>query len=85
MQGMTLEFSTTYTADGAYTTTLAPIDRVMSGKWRIDGDRLCTQGDGGGPEDCASYPAGKRPGDTFEIDHPRLGVSKVTINPQRPS
>lgn len=85
MQGMTLNFATTYSPDGSYTTTLAEMNRVMSGKWRIEGDKLCTQGDGATAEDCAAYPAGKVSGDTFEIDHPRLGVSKVTINAQPPS
>ncbi len=80
MQGMDLHFTTTYSADGGYTTVLEELDRTMKGAWRIDGDKLCTKGASGGPEDCAVYPSGKGPGDTFDIDHPRMGAATVTIN-----
>jgi hypothetical protein len=55
-------------------------DRTMTGKWRIDGDKLCTTGDGNPTTDCTAYPAGKKSGDTFKVEHPRLGPAKVTIN-----
>lgn len=78
--GTEVTFSTTYSADGAYTTKLDLMDRTMTGKWRIDGDKLCTKGDGNPTEDCMAYPAGKKSGDTFDVEHPRLGPAKVTIN-----
>lgn len=81
VQGNELAFSTKYAADGTYATRLDAMDRTMTGKWRIEGDKLCTKGDGNPTDDCTAYPAGKKAGDTFEVDHPRLGKSKITINP----
>lgn len=78
--GMEVTFATTYSADGAYKTTTVAPDRTMTGKWRIDGDKLCTTGEGNPTTDCTAYPAGKKSGDTFEVEHPRLGPAKVTIN-----
>ena len=81
VQGNTMTFATTFSPDGAYTTKLDLADRAMSGKWRIDGDKLCTRGlADSDPEDCTVYPAGKKSGDTFDVEHPRLGPAKVTIN-----
>lgn len=80
MQGMAITFTTTYSADGAYKTVMSAPERTMTGKWRIDGDKLCTTGDGNPTTDCMAYPAGKKSGDTFDVTHPRLGPAKVTIN-----
>lgn len=80
MQGTELTFATTFAADGTYSTKLDVVDQTMTGKWRIDGDKLCTKGDANPTEDCTAYPANKKSGDTFEVDHPRLGKAKVTIN-----
>src|SRR5688500_9139863 len=78
--GVEVVFSTTYSADGAYRTVTTAPDRTMTGKWRIEGDKLCTMGDANPTVDCTAYPPGKRSGDTFEVEHPRLGRAKVTIN-----
>jgi hypothetical protein len=77
--GTEVTFSTTFSTDGAYTTKLDLMDRTMTGKWRIDGDKLCTTGGDNSTEDCTAYPAGKKSGDTFDVEHPRLGPAKVTI------
>jgi hypothetical protein len=79
-QGMELTYKTTFAPDGTYRSELDLMNRVMTGKWHIEGDKLCTVGDGNPTQDCTAYPAGKKSGDTFKVTHPRLGVSKITIN-----
>jgi hypothetical protein len=81
IQTMDVTFTTTYAADGTYKTAIVDMDRTMTGKWTIEGDKLCTVGDGNPAKDCTVYPPGKKAGDTFTVEHPRLGTAKVTINP----
>lgn len=79
MQGTDLELPMTYKADGSYTTSA--MGQEVTGKWRIDGDKLCTiSAMGGGNENCIAYPANKKPGDTFTVTNPMLGDVTVTIN-----
>jgi hypothetical protein len=80
MQGMELTYKTTFAPDGTYRSELDLMNRVMTGRWRIEGDKLCTTGDGNPIVDCTAYPPGKKSGDTFQVEHPRLGPAKVTIN-----
>ena len=42
------------------------MDGAVTGKWRIDGEKLCTSTDAT-PEECVVYPAGKKSGDSFEV------------------
>lgn len=78
-QGMELTLPMTYKPDGTYSTEV--MGQTGGGTWRIDGDKLCTISQmGGGAENCIAYPAGKKPGDTFTINHPMLGEASVTIN-----
>ena len=43
---------------------------ASTGVWRIDGDKLCSTPNETLIEDCAVYPAGKKSGDTFDLDAP---------------
>lgn len=74
-QGMDLEMDITYKADGTYTSNI--MGMPFEGSWKIDGDKLCTKSELG--ESCTTYPAGKKSGDEFEVDHALLGKAKVKI------
>jgi hypothetical protein len=69
--GMNIEV--TYKPDGTFTA----MDGAITGKWRIDGDKLCAATDAT-PEDCVVYPAGKKSGDTFEVTG-AMGTGPVKI------
>jgi hypothetical protein len=68
----------TYKADGTYSTNA--MGQAINGKWRIDGDKLCTLNDMNPTETCVAYPAGKKPGDEFKVSNPMLGEVSITIN-----
>jgi hypothetical protein len=76
IQGMSIPIS--YKPDGTF--SLEAMGTAISGKWRIDGAKLCTSSDMQPDERCTEYPADKNPGDTFEIQG-AMGAAKVTINP----
>lgn len=79
MQGQELELPMTYKTDGTYVTSA--MGQEVTGKWRIDGDKLCTiSAMGGGNENCIAYPAGKKPGDEFKVTNPMLGEVTIKIN-----
>ena len=78
MQGTALELPMKYAADGTYTTNA--MGQELKGKWRIDGDKLCTLNDMNPTESCIAYPAGKKPGDSFKVTNPMLGEVDITIN-----
>lgn len=78
VQGMDLELAITYKPDNTYTTNV--MGQAINGKWRIDGDKLCTVSDMNPTEACTAYPAGKASGDEFEVQHPTFGAAKVKIN-----
>jgi hypothetical protein len=78
MQGTALELPMTYKADGTYATNA--MGQAVTGKWRIDGDKLCTVSEMNPTETCVAYPADKKPGDEFKITNPMLGEVSVTIN-----
>src|SRR5262245_12507959 len=61
VQGMPLELPMTYSADGTYKTSA--MGQEIAGKWRIDGDKLCSSNSMSPQETCIAYPAGKKPGD----------------------
>lgn len=77
-QGQALELPMAYKTDGTYTTNA--MGQAINGKWRIDGDKLCTVNDMNPTETCVAYPAGKKPGDEFKVTNPMLGEVSVTIN-----
>ena len=78
LQGQALELPMTYSADGTYSTNA--MGQEIKGKWRIDGDKLCSLNDMNPTETCIAYPAGKKPGDEFKVTNPMLGEVSVTIN-----
>jgi hypothetical protein len=78
MQGQALELPMKYNTDGTYETNA--MGQAIKGKWRIDGDKLCTVSDMNPTETCIVYPAGKKPGDEFKVTNPMLGEVTVTIN-----
>lgn len=61
-----------FAPDGKFTA----FDGAVTGKWRIDGDRLCSMDDATLKETCAVYPEGKKSGDTFVIS---TGQGEVSI------
>lgn len=78
VQGQALELPMTYKADGTYATNA--MGQEVTGKWRIDGEKLCTVNSMSPSETCIAYPAGKKPGDEFKVTNPMLGEVSVTIN-----
>ncbi len=75
VQGMAIPI--TYKPDGTF--ALEAMGTAISGKWRIDGAKLCTTSDMAPDERCTEYPADKGPGDSFEIAG-AMGTAKITIN-----
>ena len=67
-----MEIDVTFTPDGKFTAFRG----MSTGVWRIDGDKMCSTPNETLIESCAVYPAGKKSGDTFELDAPG---SRVTI------
>ena len=58
-----MDIDVTYTPDGKYTA----LDGQITGKWRIDGDKLCTADNAQPDEICVAYPKDKKSGDVFEL------------------
>lgn len=72
IQGMLIDV--TYKPDGTFTA----MDDQVTGKWRIDGDKLCTSSNMSPAEECVAYPAGKKSGDSFDLTSPQ-GTATVKI------
>jgi hypothetical protein len=78
--GATLRFHGTdrdfvFTPDGKFT----GMNGLVNGKWRIDGDKICSASGISPTETCVAFPPGKTSGDTFEVTLPS-GPATVTIN-----
>ena len=58
-----MDIDVDYKSDG----TFSAMDGQVTGKWRIDGDKLCNTSNFNPEEECVTYPAGKKSGDTFEV------------------
>jgi hypothetical protein len=56
----------TYTPDGK----LSAMDGAVTGTWRIDGEKLCTQSSADPTESCVAYPKDKKSGDSFTVTSP---------------
>jgi hypothetical protein len=69
-----MTFKVDYTPDGKFTAA----DGQVTGKWRIDGDKLCTSSNFDPNETCVAYPLGKKSGDTFDLTGPQ-GSVKIKI------
>jgi hypothetical protein len=52
---------------------------TVSGTWRIEGENLCAKSATDQAEACTFYPAGKKPGDSFEVEGPS-GQVTIQIN-----
>jgi hypothetical protein len=57
------EVDVSYKPDGTFTA----MDDQITGKWRIDGEKLCTTSNMSPAEECSVYPAGKKSGDSFDV------------------
>jgi len=57
------EVDVAYKPDGTFTA----MDGEVTGKWRVDGGKLCTSSNFAPAEECVGYPAGKKSGDSFEV------------------
>ncbi len=68
------ELNVDYKPDGTFTA----MDGQITGKWRIDGDKLCTSSNFTPAEECAAYPTGKKSGDSFEVTGSQ-GTAMITI------
>lgn len=75
VQGM--EIPVSYKPDGTFSVDFQ--GQSISGKWRVDGSKLCTTSEMAPDERCTEYPAGKEPGDSFEIAG-AMGTATITIN-----
>lgn len=71
------EIPITYNEDGTF--TLDAMGQTVTGKWRIDGVKLCTSSDMQPDERCTEYPADKKSGDEFEVQG-AMGAMTVKIN-----
>lgn len=68
------ELNVDYKPDGTFTA----MDGQITGKWRIDGDKMCTSSNFNPTEECAAYPTGKKSGDSFEVTGSQ-GTAMITI------
>jgi hypothetical protein len=72
----------TYKPDGTWVGKNEALESAiggpLTGKWRADGDKLCTEADIQPGESCSEYPKGKKSGDEFEVAGDQ-GSAKVKI------
>jgi len=72
----------TYNPDGTWVgkneVLEGAIGGPLTGKWRIDGDKLCTEADIQPGESCTAYPMDKKSGDEFDVTSDQ-GTAKVKI------
>ena len=61
------ELDVAYKPDGTFAVSMVGDPTPLAaGKWRIDGDKLCTSTDAT-PEECVAYPKDKKSGDSFDV------------------
>lgn len=70
-----MDIPVTYKPDGTFTA----MDSQVTGKWRIDGEKLCTSSNFSPAEECVVYPSGKKSGDSFEVTG-AAGTATIKIN-----
>jgi hypothetical protein len=70
-----MEIPVTYKPDGTFTA----MEGQVTGKWKVVGETMCSISNMDPNETCILYPAGKKPGDEFEIVTPQGAVS-ILIN-----
>ena len=69
-----MELNVDYKPDGSFTA----MDGQVTGKWRIDGEKLCTSSNFDPKEECVAYPTGKKSGDSFDVTGGQ-GTATITI------
>jgi hypothetical protein len=74
MEAQGMQIDVAYKPDGTFTA----MDGAVTGKWRIDGDKLCTTSNFNPSEECTAYPEGKKSGDSFDMTG-AMGTAKITI------
>lgn len=65
-----LEVDVIFAPDG----TFKALGGLGTGTWKIVGDQLCTTDGATNVETCQAYPAGKKSGDTFDLETPQGSV-----------
>jgi hypothetical protein len=81
--GTPVDMHVTYKSDGTSTLNIVgPGGKgaELAGKWRADGDKVCTSNAMNPVENCFDIPPGKKPGDSFKVMTAR-GEATLTINP----
>ena len=81
--GQPVDMRVTYKDDGTSTTKImgkGGKETDLAGKWRSDGDKLCTTNAMNPLETCLVVPPGKKPGDAFKVTTPAMGEVTITIN-----
>ena len=82
LYGHPVDMATTYNPDGTSNTHVVGAGGKgvdLAGKWRIDGDKLCTVNAANPAENCFDIPAGKNPGDVMKVTTPAMGEVTLTI------
>ena len=74
MEAQGMQIDVTYKPDGTFTA----MDGAVTGKWRIDGDKICSSSNFNPAEECTAYPVGKKSGDSFDLTG-AMGTAKITI------
>lgn len=73
-----MKFDVTYKPDGTFSVAMDGADVGLLGKWRLDGDKMCTSSNYTPDEECVAYPAGKKSGDSFDVTGTQ-GTATITI------
>ena len=60
-----------YTPDGKFTAA----DGQITGEWKIDGEKLCSNSNFDPNFTCLAYPKDKKSGDSFELTSPQGAVT----------
>jgi hypothetical protein len=69
-----MDIDLSFTPDGKF----SGLDGQITGTWKIDGDKLCTNSNFDPNETCLAYPKDKKSGDTFDLVAP-TGTVRVKI------
>lgn len=83
LYGRPVDMKVTYNADGTSTTDILGAGgrgAQVAGKWRVDGNKLCTSNAMNPAESCFDVPSDKKPGESFKVSSV-LGEITLTINP----
>ena len=70
-----MDIPVTYKPDGTFTA----MEGQVTGRWRIEGEKLCTSSNFAPVDECVTYPAGKKSGDSFEVTG-AAGTATIKIN-----